>query len=158
MNLKVLTILFFIVTVYGCNTSTDSNAADPDESAETTVHTDIPKAALSLNKGEKWLSDESTDRHVSNLSEMLAAFSKVSHTDISDYRKLGADIQKELDGLIRDCRMKGPDHEALHLWLEPVLKQTAELKKEPAADKAEELVKDLTVNVNKFKQYFKDAD
>lgn len=63
-------------------------------------------------------------------------------------------MQKELNSLISDCKMKGPNHEVLHLWLEPVLKDVSNLKKINATDEGKQVTEKLTDDVEKFNQYF----
>ncbi|MEJ7736940.1 MAG: hypothetical protein WKF97_05895 [Chitinophagaceae bacterium] len=50
--------------------------------------------------------------------------------------------------------MKGPNHEVLHLWLEPVLKDVSNLKKINATDEGKQVTEKLTDDVEKFNQYF----
>jgi hypothetical protein len=40
----------------------------------------------------------------------------------------GAELQKHADKLIKECRMTGPDHDALHAWLGPFLQHVQALK------------------------------
>ena len=159
MKLNKIIILLFIVSFYACNNSGSSTDKITDSVQDVPAgdHTEHA-SALSLNNGKKWKSDESTRNHVMKLSEMIRVFNGSAKNSSSDYQRFAAEIQTELDGLIRDCRMSGPDHDALHLWLEPILKQVAELKTDPAEEKAKEIVQALRKDVDLFNQYFNDAD
>ena len=159
MKLKKIIILLFLLSFYACNnsSSTTDKIADSVHGVPPGDHKE-DASALSLNNGKKWKSDESTRNHVMKLSEMIRSFNGRANNSSSDYRRFAAEVQTELDGLIKDCRMSGPDHDALHLWLEPILKQVAELKTDPAAEKATEIVQAITKDVDLFNQYFNDAD
>ena len=51
--------------------------------------------------------------------------------------------------------MSGPDHDALHLWLEPVLKSTADLKNAKSMEEAEVISGAIIEDIDKFNTYFK---
>ena len=42
--------------------------------------------------------------------------------------KLTKQLQIRIDTLVQQCKMKGPDHDALHVWLEQVLHDLQEVK------------------------------
>lgn len=50
--------------------------------------------------------------------------------------------------------MKGPDHDALHKWLEPLLEETKELKNATEVKNAREKLKEIDERINLFAQYF----
>jgi hypothetical protein len=61
----------------------------------------------------KWQLDESTRKNISAIKLILAG-----SPDTTGIRKAGLEISDAVDQLIRECRMKGADHDALHSWLE----------------------------------------
>ncbi len=50
--------------------------------------------------------------------------------------------------------MKGADHEALHHWLEPVMKKTKELKSANSVENARTIFDEIEKQINLFPQYF----
>ena len=56
--------------------------------------------------------------------------------------------------MIKQCTMKGADHDALHLWLEPLMKKEKELGESSTVDKAISILHELETQVNLFPQYF----
>jgi hypothetical protein len=50
--------------------------------------------------------------------------------------------------------MEGPDHNALHLWLEPVLNDVKHLKNTDNEEEAKNAATVLSEDVRKFNQYF----
>lgn len=158
MKSKKLIFLVPVFILFACN-NTGSTGDKITESAQKEAHAEEEHAEstkiLSLNNGEKWQSDESTRNHAMKLSTIFNAFANRSRAGIADYQSLATEAQTELNGLIKDCKMSGPDHDALHLWLEPILNSTAELKGINSMEEAELVVAAITVDINNFSNYFK---
>lgn len=111
-------------------------------------------AALSLNNGEKWASDISTRAHATAMIEKSEAFTKSEKTAISDYQNLANEMQVELNKLVADCKMDGPDHDALHLWLEPVVAEMKSLKEVQSEEEGKAHAEKLNTNLQEFNKYF----
>lgn len=93
-------------------TSGPSDAADVEKSSK-----------LTLNNGQKWKLDEPTRK---NIGEIKSIVDKAAAQQAPDYKQVAADLQASTNQLISQCRMSGPDHDALHVWLEgymPALKE-----------------------------------
>ena len=148
---KTLILLFLAISFLACNNP--KHTADQHPATNTENH-DEHGSELSLNNGAKWQADESTRNHASKLNNKIAEFNKMQNTAVADYQAFGNEVQKDLNGLISDCKMKGPDHDALHLWLEPVLQSTKELKAADTKEQGKQTVQKLTKQVEKFNQYF----
>lgn len=71
-------------------------------------------------EGAKWNADESTGINVQHLQALANRFSEKQNLIIADYTLLGVELQKGLEQLVKECRMKGADHDALHTWLLPL--------------------------------------
>ncbi|NTS39820.1 hypothetical protein HRG84_02795 [Flavisolibacter sp. BT320] len=102
-------------------------------------------ATLQLNNGQKWKLDAATRQH---MSEIKAHITQASHAGgvLS-----GKELQKHADNLIKDCRMKGPDHDALHRWLAPFLEHVQALRENRDAEAASHALND---DVKTFDTYF----
>lgn len=104
--------------------NTGHNHFSAGEATEATpaAHTD-PGTALTLNNGQKWKLDEPTRK---NVGEIKAIVDKAAAQQAPDYHQVATDLQASTDKLIGECRMSGPDHDALHVWLQdyiPALKE-----------------------------------
>lgn len=155
---NTLTILFTLL-LFGCNNSNKNSdktgdTVIKDSHEQVSDHHEEPADALALNNGAKWQTDESTRTHTANLNADIDAFNAKENTDISTYHVFAGDLQKELNSLISDCKMQGPNHEALHLWLEPVLKDVSDLKKINVTEEGKHATEKLTADIKKFNQYF----
>jgi hypothetical protein len=109
---------------------------------------------LSLNNGAKWQTDESTRKHATTLNNLADDFEKQTVKSLSAHHSFADKMQEELQQLINDCTMEGPDHDALHLWLEPVLNDVKALKNTGNEENAKAATTVLSKDVRKFNQYF----
>ena len=123
-----------------------SNNQLKSETEETQPHVrETSQAKLELNNGEKWKLDEATRQ---NMKEIKAYISQASHANgvLS-----GEELQKYADKLIKECRMSGPDHDALHVWLGSFLQNLRALKNNRDAESASHA---LHEDVKEFDTYF----
>src|SRR5690606_41030903 len=74
------------------------------------ISTTEEHSSLSLNNGEKWDADESTNLHAEKLIAQVNAFNSKQNPDLQAYQSFGADMQNELNGLIKDCKMRSEEH------------------------------------------------
>lgn len=110
---------------------------------------------LALNNGAKWTSDDLTNMHAQKMVEFTEEFkSKAGDANLEMFRNYADILQQELNGMIKDCTMKGPDHDALHLWLEPVLEGVKELKGAENEEDARKMETGLSEKILKYNQFF----
>ena len=123
-----------------------SNNPAKSDTKETQPHaTETNQTQLQLNNGQKWKLDEATRQ---NMKEMKGYISQASH---SSGVLSGDELQKHADKLIKECRMSGPDHDALHAWLVPFLQHVQALKSNRDAESATHAVNE---DVKAFDIYF----
>ena len=109
---------------------------------------------LLLNHGAKWQADENTRSHVAQLQAKDDRFSQTARPALSGYKAFADTMQQELNALIKDCKMKGPEHEALHQWLAPVVKEVKNMQTAPTEATARQAKEKLTKHLQQFNQYF----
>ena len=110
--------------------------------------------ALSLNNGAKWQADSVTNNNVAYLKKIADNFRTKPHHSVNDYQTLSTDLNNELNKMIQQCKMTGPDHEALHHWLGPILKETTELKNITDTAMAGSTFKSIDTRLDVFNNYF----
>jgi len=106
---------------------------------------------LVLNNGAKWKVDKITNNNVSDLQQMVTPGNGKS---LKEYHMAGAALQNGITKMIRECRMKGPDHQALHKWLEPLMELVSKLSRVTDATAAARLYKQTTAQLDLFNRYF----
>lgn len=155
---------FFLAVVAGllliaCDAAAPDAAKEPGMQAEhseqsATAPKTVQDAELQLNNGVKWLSDSSTDQNVLQLQQTVAQFRKIALPDLKDYHQAGKALQSDLQTLIKQCRMTGPEHDALHLWLEPLLVQVKNLNAAENTDRAGVEMNEIERRVKQYAEYF----
>lgn len=114
-------MIFLAIPILGACTA--GTADHGHEHAEVTK-TETKKAEeLQLNNGAKWKLDAPTRQNIAEIRPLLAG-----GAEGKDLQQAGTALQEKTDQLISECRMAGPDHDALHLWLKDYLADLKVLK------------------------------
>lgn len=138
--------------LWACNSNPSGN--ETLTSTDSHAHEHEAEVALTLNNGQKWKADAPTNENVTGIQTIAQNFAREPHTSLSDYQVLNGDLQKGLDKMIQECKMQGPDHDALHLWLEPLLIHVNELKKAGDIASAEKIFHAFNERLEMYTQYF----
>lgn len=147
---KLFIPLFASFLLFACNNGNNkTTTAGQEEHEHTSADT-----ALALNNGAKWKSDSITNHNVVMLKTVADNFRAKPFPSSTDYQLLGGDLAKSLDQLINQCKMSGPDHEALHKWLNPILKTTGVLKTITDTASGRAAFKSLDSRIDAFHDYF----
>lgn len=149
---KLLPLLLLTATLLACNNQ-------PHSENKATLHTfeanhGISAEKLVLNDGAKWKVDVSTNNNVKNIQEILIRSDNETDRSLPAYKKVNENLQQGIDKMIIECKMQGPDHEALHKWLEPLIALTAQLKQAATVPEATSALKTIDAQVNLYNQYF----
>jgi glycyl-tRNA synthetase beta subunit len=105
---------------------------------------------LQLNNNARWKTDGDTRRNVTAMVEVMN-----DTTNIGNNRseQLIAQMQDRIDTLVQQCKMKGPDHDALHLWLQQVKHDLKRIQEE-GGEGYEQFYAALKRDVKSFYVYF----
>ena len=138
-------LIIFLVAFVSCadQTSTEQQENKTPNNNKDTL------ATAPLNKGSKWKADEVTKKNVAAMVQVLA---DTSYADGSKRMVLYTKLQARIDTLVKECSMKGAEHDALHVWLEKVLKDLKEVKEDN--DEYNEAYAALKKDVASFYQSF----
>ncbi|MGV3657354.1 MAG: hypothetical protein ACO1NX_05350 [Chitinophagaceae bacterium] len=154
MKIYVLFLLAF-VTLAACNNAGEQNAHVHDAgTVDTAAMEGSATEEITLKKDGKWNADEATNKNVSALQASAAEWNKRPLQSTEDYQALSADLQQGLNTLVKECKMKGADHDALHLWLEPLLAETKELKSVASVDAGDRLWYSIRTRLADYNLYF----
>lgn len=151
-------ILWFaaILSILAISCSNDQQKGTKTETVpeEAKHEHEAAKEKLELNNGAKWKADISTNNNVKNLQAIVEKFNSGADKSIGAYTSTAAELQAGLDKMIAECKMKGPDHDALHKWLEPLIGNVAKLKKTTNEQEAAGIIKEIDEHLNLYAQYF----
>ena len=109
---------------------------------------------LTFNNGAKWQADSITNHNVIRLRTTANMFRVDPFPPLNSYQILGNDLSGDIDTLLRQCKMKGDDHEALHKWLTPIIHQSYRLKDITDTAVARKVFDSLDQRIGLFHQYF----
>ena len=135
---------------WACNSISSPAGESPSGDDQQHSH----KVGLMLNNGQKWRADMSTNENVASLCTIARDFAGDTHTGLTDYQVLDRGLQKGFDKMIRECGMEGAGHDALHLWLEPLLVNMNELKKVDNTASAGKIFAAIHERLELYTQYF----
>lgn len=156
MRMKNLLILLLLsATLWSCNNQQHAENKDSITHSEA-VHQQHETATekLILNNGAKWKADSTTNNNVRNLKAILEKFNSGTDKSLPVYKKAADDLQHGLDKMISECKMQGPDHAALHKWLEPLIEMVAKLKQASTEAGAAQSLEAIHTQLNLFDQNF----
>ena len=151
---KILISILSAGMYASCSSSDQSPHQTPVKTEEQAVpaeHKHEQVHGLSLNNGAKWQADASTNANVGALKNILAL---AKPTATEHYQATGKLLQAGLDKMIRECRMQGADHEALHQWLEPLMGQVQKLQEASSIEEAQTLYGELEKQLQVYDAYF----
>jgi hypothetical protein len=152
---KLLTMVLLAGTIWSCNNHKPEKSKNFNNISEAEEH--HPEATdekLELNNGAKWKVDGITHNNVNSLKLIIKEFDKGNDKSLSAYKKTQSDLQKGIEKMIAECKMQGANHLALHKWLEPLMVQVADFKKESATPYAAEALNGIQTQVTLYDQYF----
>ena len=111
------------------------------------------KENITLQDGKKWQSDEATLKHIQNLQNIGENVTSLEQID--DYHQLSTRFSKEIDALLDDCTMEGPDHNALHKYLMPLMKKNKMLGKVKSTNRGEHILENMKTQLSEYQEFFK---
>jgi hypothetical protein len=149
---KLLTLLLLTATLSACNNQQRSGNKAALDTSEANHGSSAEK--LVLNNGAKWKVDVSTNNNVKNIQEILKELNNRTDRSLPAYKKAHEDIQQGIDKMITECKMTGPDHEALHKWLEPLITLISHLKQASTVPEAASALNAIDAQADLYNQYF----
>jgi len=145
-------LLFFLsmALLFACNQSSNKTKSENHAAEE---HA-IADTQLTLNNGNKWKADTITNNNVADIKMLADNFKIKPFPSIADYQLAGSDLNNSVNKMIRECRMSGPDHDALHKWLEPLLVGTNQLKNATDTSVARTTFTSIDNRINEYYNFF----
>ena len=149
---KVLATLLAAGFLLACNPGREhSENASSKQPAEKHQEHERKLGGLVLNNGVKWTADSNTRVNVALLQDIV---NNAKKENIEEYHQTAGQIQDGLNKMVKECKMKGADHDALHQWLEPLMEKNKELTSETIIENAATLLTGIESQLALFSQYF----
>jgi hypothetical protein len=148
-------ILLYSILAFSMLACNDNPAGHLPEGSKSSQHDhEEASGVIELNNGARWKSDVNTNKNISAFQTILHDFKLIPVPRVKDCTDTGKRLQKQMDILIGECRMKGPDHEALHKWLTPLIADISSLVKATDASEGAHMVEAIERHVKSYPNYF----
>jgi hypothetical protein len=166
---KFLLSFFSAAILFGCNTQNPGTAEDHSDHDHATATTQaagdnsqavssdataLTTGVPSLNDGAKWKADASTNENVASLKSMIDQFKTNADPEVKDYQEFQAKFTAGISKMVTECKMQGPDHDALHVWLEPLMKDNKDMKDLDSKEALASAFYTISQRVDLYPQYF----
>src|SRR5688572_22618879 len=112
MNRMLIILSLFVMACSNNVSQVETAKEDEHEHHDAAMAKPI---ALQLNNGARWKTDEATSKNVAAMVKLINDTSTIGEKNRAQLTK---QLQTRLDTLVQQCKMKGPDHDALHVWLQ----------------------------------------
>lgn len=154
MKSSVIIFLFLSTLFLGCKE--EQKEVNPESASEEISEVSNMKAIdwksqIQLDAGTQWQANDETTEGIQNMAEMIE---NSTASGAEDLRQLGHSLNKEKNLLIKRCTMKGPSHDNLHIYLEPLINKISLLMEVKTVEKGEQLVSEITDHLNAYQNYF----
>ncbi|WOD42981.1 hypothetical protein [Hwangdonia lutea] len=107
---------------------------------------------IQKDNGHKWQADATTNEGVKKLQNTI---NTQSASSLEDYQKLAKQLNDEKNFVVKNCTMKGPSHDNLHVWLHPLIEKIDALLKVETVEDASKIATSIEENINAYSDYFK---
>lgn len=154
---KLSTLLMASAFLLACNSQQHEGHEDHEHATESApaatpaAETASGNTGLVLNNGAKWKADAATNENVSMLKGIISG---AVPQDQAGYQQAAEKLQEGLNKMVKECAMKGPDHEALHQWLVPLMGQVKALKSAGTAEQSAKIYQEIGQQISLYSTYF----
>lgn len=106
---------------------------------------------ISLDNGNKWQANLETTKGV---DKMMSLVKSSDPKTMEDYHNLASKLNEEKNFVVKECTMKGPSHDNLHVFLYPLIEKIEALGKVSTTDEGSEITTSIKENLNAYNEYF----
>lgn len=108
-------------------------------------------ADIQLDNGNKWAANLETTE---GITKMLQQIESSNPRTIEDYQNLASQLNTEKNFVIKECTMKGPSHDNLHIFLHPLIEKIEALKNVSTTTEGTEITQSIKENLTNYGNYF----
>lgn len=158
MNKIIIILIAASLLFTGCkDQSKESNSTKENEAELTEQHTERKAFGndwmqeIKMNNGVKWTANPETNEGVVRMQSVLTTSNP---KELKDYHMVANVLNDEKNFVVKECTMKGPSHDNLHVWLHPLIEKIDALKEVKTLEEAQDIYKSIEENVNAYDYYF----
>lgn len=165
MKKIILTTAIISALLIGCNeTKTKEESTDIVETTEGVHEHEMEAMAaemhsmnnawvneIKLDNGNKWQANmETTD----GVNKMLSMIKSSDLKTVEDYHSLATKLNEVKNFVVKECTMKGPSHDNLHVFLHPLIEKIEALGKVSTTDEGADVTASIKENLDGYYNYF----
>jgi len=149
-------IILFIATVFAsCKNTEKQNEVESPKEVVQEQESDLLSTAwmseIKLHGNSKWDANIETTEGVVKMQELLKTQTTSS---IEDYHLLANKLNEVKNKVVKECTMKGPSHDNLHIWLYPLIEKVKALSQTNDIEEAAKIRQSIIENVAAYDTYF----
>jgi len=158
MKKGIITAAILSVLLIGCKDNKTSNTETSGEIEMTHDHNTAHVLnnswvdEIQLDNGNLWEANSETNEGV---EKMLDLTKSRNLQTVEDYHGLSKDLNEVKNYVVRECTMKGPSHDNLHVFLHPLIDKIDALGKVSSAKEGQRTTEAIQENLELYQKYFK---
>lgn len=165
MKKTILTTAILAAFLVSCNETKEKKESTETVEVTETVHEhhvgDIAEVdgmdnswvnEIQLDNGKKWDANIETTEGVDKMMKMIE--SRETKT-VEDYHSLASELNEMKNYVVKECTMKGPSHDNLHVFLHPLIEKIDALGKVATVEQGAEITESIKKNLEGYYDYFK---
>lgn len=107
---------------------------------------------IKLDDGSKWHANSETTKGV---DKMMSLIESSNTKTVKDYQALASKLNEVKNFVVKECTMKGPSHDNLHVFLHPLIEKIDSLGKVSTVEEGSEVKAGIKENLKEYYNYFK---
>ena len=161
MKRTAILLTAFSLMLISCKETEKENPTGAETTIETVDHDSHSGATqeldnswasdMVLNNGIKWQANKETNDGVMT---MLTKINEAKTSTTADYKKLGDTLNDVKNTVVKECTMKGPSHDNLHVWLHPLIEKIEMLQKTENTEEGVYLISNIKKHLEGYYEYF----
>ncbi len=161
MKKILFTTLLFSIVFISCNESkknTIETTVDEQQHEKEEINNKENKINnnwiddIELDDGLKWIANIETTQGV---HAMLSELNKSNPKTVEDYISMANRLNDEKNMVVKECTMKGPSHDNLHIFLLPLIEKIDLLLEITSPEEGMEITASIKENLEAYTNYFK---
>ncbi len=158
MKKIVLVTVLFSIVLTSCN-DTKKKVVEPtakEQEKEKTAHEENTINNdwihdIALDNNAKWNANIETTQGV---NAMLKLIEERTPETIEDYHFLATKLSDVKNTVVKECTMKGPSHDNLHIFLHPLIEKIDYLLEITSTEEGAEITASIKENLAAYEHYF----
>lgn len=163
IRIKILLVIaIFSITLLSCNESKKKDKTPESSVMESeTIKEEMTDKEIILNND--WVHDISLDKEAKwkanietaqGINTMVNLIKENNLITLEDYHQLANKLNNEKNMVIKECSMKGPSHDNLHIFLLPLIEKIDYLLTTTSIEEGSKITASIKDNLNLYQNYF----